>query len=64
MEGACRRDQLPTQVSQVGTRISCSFRTQKLISTTPQFEIPYIIDNPGSITLQVSCFLTHYREAR
>ena len=39
----------------VGTCISCGFRTRKLISATPQFEIVDIIDNPGSITLQVSC---------
>ena len=50
----------------VGTCISCGLRahTQKLISATPQFEIFDIIDNPGSITLQVSYSLTRYREER
>ena len=48
----------------VGTCISCGLRVQKLISATPQFEIVDIIDNPGSITLQVSRSLTRYREVR
>ena len=48
----------------VGTCISCGLRVQKLISATPQFETVDIIDNPGSITLQVSCSLTRYRETR
>ena len=66
MEGACRRDQLQLRLKplRVGTCISCGFRTQKFISATPQFEILDIIDNPGSITFQVSCSPTRYRGAR
>ena len=48
----------------VGTYILCGLRARKLTSATPQFEIVDIIDNPGSITLEVSCSLTRYREAR
>ena len=48
----------------VETCILCGLRAQKPISTTPQFEIVDIIDNPGSITLEVSCSLTRYRETR
>ena len=48
----------------VETCILCGLRAQKPISTTPQFEIVDIIDNPGSITLEVSCSLTRYRRAR
>lgn len=48
-----------SSLSRWEARISSGLRAQMLISSTLQFEILDTIDNPGSITLQVSYIPAH-----
>ena len=59
----CMRDQWKVHVVTINSRLKsvkvetcilCGLRAQKPILVTPQFDIIDIIDNPGSITLEVS----------
>ena len=59
MEGACHRNKLQAQISQ-GMYEEFAFRMgrvgkKKISPSDPPFQILDTIDNPGSITLHVSC---------